>query len=97
MSEDEESCHALLGFRYIDDIIKKEKATQKRLQNALEEIKRSNETISTIAKSYSSIYKVDFEADTFLPFLSVISVGLLKMLYVFNTEFPFASVSFMTL
>ena len=65
MSEDEESCHALLGFRYIDDIIKKEKATQKRLQNALEEIKRSNETISTIAKSYSSIYKVDFEADTY--------------------------------
>lgn len=65
MSEDEESCHALLGFRYIDDIIKKEKATQKRLQNALEEIKRSNETISTIAKSYSSIYKVDFETDTY--------------------------------
>lgn len=61
VSEDEESCHALLGFRYIDDIIKKEKATQKRLQNALEEIKRSNETISTIAKSYSSIYKVDFD------------------------------------
>lgn len=65
VSEDEESCHALLGFRYIDDIIKKEKATQKRLQNALEEIKRSNETISTIAKSYSSIYKVDFETDTY--------------------------------
>ena len=65
MSEDEESCHVLLGFRYIDDIIKKEKATQKRLQNALEEIKRSNETISTIAKSYSSIYKVDFETDTY--------------------------------
>lgn len=65
VSEDEKSCHALLGFRYIDDIIKKEKATQKRLQNALEEIKRSNETISTIAKSYSSIYKVDFETDTY--------------------------------
>lgn len=65
VSEDEESCHVLLGFRYIDDIIKKEKATQKRLQNALEEIKRSNETISTIAKSYSSIYKVDFETDTY--------------------------------
>lgn len=65
VSEDKESCHVLLGFRYIDDIIKKEKATQKRLQNALEEIKRSNETISTIAKSYSSIYKVDFEIDTY--------------------------------
>ena len=65
VSEDEESCHVLLGFRYIDDIIKKEKATQKRLQNALEEIKRSNEMISAIAKSYSSIYKVDFETDTY--------------------------------
>lgn len=65
VSEDEEACHVLLGFRYIDDIIKKEKATQKRLQNALEEIKRSNETISAIAKSYSSIYKVDFETDTY--------------------------------
>ena len=65
VSEDEESCHVLLGVRYIDDIIKKEKATQKRLQNALEEIKRSNETISAIAKSYSSIYKVDFETDTY--------------------------------
>ena len=65
VSEDEESCHVLLGFRYIDDIIEKEKAIQKRLQHALEEIKRSNETISTIAKSYSSIYKVDFETDTY--------------------------------
>lgn len=65
VSEDEESCHVLLGFRYIDDIIEKEKAIQKRLQNALDEIKRSNETISTIAKSYSSIYKVDFETDTY--------------------------------
>ena len=65
MSEDEESCHVLLGFRYIDDIIKKEKATQKRLQDALDETKRSNETISTIAKSYSSIYQIDLETDTY--------------------------------
>lgn len=65
VSEDEESCHALLGFRYIDDIIKKEKATQKRLQDALDETKRSNETISTIAKSYSSIYQIDLETDTY--------------------------------
>lgn len=57
--------HALLGFRYIDDIIKKEKATQKRLQDALDETKRSNETISTIAKSYSSIYQIDLETDTY--------------------------------
>ena len=65
VSEDEESCHVLLGFRYIDDIIEKEKATQKRLQNALEETKKSNETITTIAKSYSAIYQLDLEADTY--------------------------------
>ena len=65
VSEDEESCHVLLGFRYIDDIIEKERAAQKRLQNALEETKKSNETISTIAKSYSSIYQLDLETDTY--------------------------------
>ena len=65
VSEDEESCHVLLGFRYIDDIIEKEKATQKRLQNALEETKKSNETITTIAKSYSSIYQLDLVEDTY--------------------------------
>lgn len=65
VSEDEESCHVLLGFRYIDDIIEKEKAVQKRLQDALDETQRSNETISTIAKSYSSIYQIDLENDTY--------------------------------
>lgn len=65
VSEDEESCHVLLGFRYIDDIIEKERAAQKRLQDALDETKRSNETISTIAKSYSSIYQIDLETDTY--------------------------------
>mgnify|MGYP000314387238 CR=1 FL=1 len=29
VSEDEESCHVLLGFRYIDDIIKKKKQRRK--------------------------------------------------------------------
>ena len=65
VSEDEESCHVLLGFRYIDDIIEKERAAQKRLQDALDETKRSNETISTIAKSYSSIYQLDLVEDTY--------------------------------
>ena len=65
VSEDEESCHVLLGFRYIDDIIEKERAAQKRLQDALEETRRSNETINTIAKSYSSIYQLDLVEDTY--------------------------------
>lgn len=65
VSEDENSCHVLLGFRYIDDIIEKEKATQKRLQDALDETQKSNETISTIAKSYSAIYHIDLETDIY--------------------------------
>lgn len=65
VSEDEVECHVLLGFRYIDDIIEKEKAAQKRLQDALDETQRSNETISTIAKSYSAIYHIDLETDTY--------------------------------
>lgn len=65
VSEDEESCYVLLGFRYIDDIIEKERAAQKRLQDALDETQRSNETISTIAKSYSAIYQLDLETDTY--------------------------------
>lgn len=65
VSEDEKSCHVLMGFRYIDDIIEKERAAQKRLQDALDETKRSNETISTIAKSYSSIYQLDLVEDTY--------------------------------
>lgn len=65
VSEDEESCHVLLGFRYIDDIIEKEKAAQKRLQDALDATQRSNETISTIAKSYSAIYQINLETDTY--------------------------------
>lgn len=65
VSEDENSCHVLLGFRYIDDIIEKEKATQKRLQDALDETQKSNETISTIAKSYSAVYHIDLETDIY--------------------------------
>lgn len=65
VSEDNEECHVLLGFRYIDDIIEKERAAQKRLQDALDETQRSNETISTIAKSYSAIYQLDLETDTY--------------------------------
>ena len=35
------------------------------MQDALDETQRSNETISTIAKSYSAIYHVDLETDTY--------------------------------
>ena len=63
--EDEKHCYALLGFRYIDDIMEKEKAIQKQIQQAYEEVNESNEIISTIAKSYCSIYLINLEKDEY--------------------------------
>lgn len=57
--------YALLGFRYIDDIIEKEKAEQEKLQRALDEAELKNEIISAIAKSYQAIYRVDLQRDFF--------------------------------
>ena len=57
--------NALLGFRYIDDIIEKEKTVQNQLQQALDEAELKNEIISAIAKSYQAIYRVDLQQDFF--------------------------------
>ena len=57
--------YALLGFRYIDDIIEKEKAEQEKLQRALDEAELKNEIISAIGKSYQAIYRVDLQRDFF--------------------------------
>ena len=57
--------NALLGFRYIDDIIEKEKTVQNQLQQALDEAELKNEIISAIAKSYQAIYRVDLQRDFF--------------------------------
>ena len=63
--EDKNHCYALLGFRYIDDIMKKEKAIQQQIQRAYEEVNESNEIISTIAKSYYHIYLINLEKDEY--------------------------------
>ena len=54
---------ALLGFRFIDDIIEKEKAEQEKLQRALDEAELKNEIISAIGKSYQAIYRIDLQKD----------------------------------
>ena len=54
---------ALLGFRFIDDIIEKEKAEQEKLQQALDEAELKNEIISAIGKSYHAIYRIDLQKD----------------------------------
>ena len=57
--------YVLLGFRYIDDIMQKEKEIQYQLQQALDEAKLQNEIISAISKSYHSIYRIDLQRDFF--------------------------------
>lgn len=63
--EEKNSFYVLIGFRYIDDIMKKELAVQRQLQKALDELKLNNEIISAISKNYSSIFRIDIKKDYF--------------------------------
>lgn len=56
---DEKTFTIFLGYRSIDSILYKEKATQKRLEKALEEAELRNEIISSIAKTYQYISRID--------------------------------------
>ena len=60
---DEEEFNIFLAFRNVDSILYKEKAIQERLQNALEEAQLRNEIISSIAKTYQYISRIDIQAD----------------------------------
>ena len=62
---DEEDFHIFLGYRNIDSILYKEKAVQEKLKRALDEARLSNEIISSIAKTYQYISRIDIEADWF--------------------------------
>lgn len=53
----------MLGFRYIDDIIAKEKEHQAELEKALSEARLNNEIISAISKIYFSIFRIDLPND----------------------------------
>lgn len=63
--EDAQKMYVLMGFRYIDEIIKKEKEIQKRLQDALDELQLNNEIISAISKNYCYIARIDLQKDFF--------------------------------
>lgn len=63
--EDAQKMYVLMGFRYIDEIIEKEKAIQKRLQDALDELQLNNEIISAISKNYCYIARIDLQKDFF--------------------------------
>ena len=62
---DEKSFHIFLGYRNIDSILYKEKAVQEQLKRALEETKLNNEIISSIARTYQYISRIDIQADWF--------------------------------
>lgn len=62
---DKENFHIFLGYRNIDSILYKEKAVQEKLKRALDEARLSNEIISSIAKTYQYISRIDIEADWF--------------------------------
>jgi len=59
----EEEFDVMLGFRYIDDIIAKEKEHQDELEHALSEARLNNEIISGISKIYFSIFRIDLQKD----------------------------------
>ena len=63
--EDAQKMYVLMGFRYIDEIIEKEKEIQKRLQDALDELQMNNEIISAISKNYCYIAHIDLQKDFF--------------------------------
>ena len=61
--EDENDFYILLGFRFVDDILVKEKDIQEQLEDALDKTKKQNEIISAIAKTFNAIYRVDIIND----------------------------------
>lgn len=60
---DKDTYQIFLGYRNVDSILYKEKAIQKKLQDALDEARLGNEIISAIAKTYQYILRIDIMAD----------------------------------
>lgn len=62
---DRETFTVFLGYRSVNSILYKEKAVQRQLEKALEEAELRNEIISSIAKTYQYISRIDIQADWF--------------------------------
>ena len=60
---DKDTYQIFLGYRNVDSILYKERAIQKKLQDALDEARLGNEIISAIAKTYQYILRIDIMAD----------------------------------
>ena len=62
---DNETFDVFLAYRNIDSILYKEKENQEKLQKALDEARLGNEIISSIARTYQYISRIDLQADYF--------------------------------
>ena len=55
----EEGFKAIMGYRYIDDLVAEQEKLQTRLENALADATLNSEIIGTISKLYWLIYQID--------------------------------------
>ena len=62
---EEEGFKAIMGYRYIDDLVAGQEILQTKLENALAEATLNSEIIGTISKIYWLIYRVDLIDGTY--------------------------------
>lgn len=62
---DEDGFKAVMGYRYIDDLVAKQEAQQTALENALADATLNSEIIGTISKLYWLIYRIDLHDKTY--------------------------------
>ena len=62
---EENGFKAIMGYRYIDDLVAEQEKLQTKLENALAEATLNSEIISTISKLYWLIYRVDLVQKTY--------------------------------
>ena len=63
--EDEFDGTALLAFRRVDEVVTAERNYQKKIEEALQKEKISNEILMAISKIYYAIFRIDLENDTY--------------------------------
>ena len=56
---------AIMGYRYIDDLVAEQEKLQTRMENALSEATLNNEIIGSISKIYWLIYRIDLVEKTY--------------------------------
>lgn len=70
MDKAEQVQELMLGFRHVDEIVIQERKKQEKLEQALEEIRTSNDIISAISKIYYMIYRINLVKDHYVEITS---------------------------